>query len=99
MTRVAKQLDVPEEDIYTLVPHLRKTGPIVFRRSELSPHSICHSIDHTILKQNATAAEIRKLCEEAVKFGFAAVCVNGSRVAQARDVLQSQEVCFACLIV
>lgn len=36
---------------------------------------IAHYIDHTILKPEATAAEIRQLCEEAVAAGFAAVCV------------------------
>ncbi len=33
-------------------------------------------IDHTLLKPEATAAMIDQLCEEALKFGFVAVCVN-----------------------
>ena len=33
-------------------------------------------IDHTLLKPQATAADIRKLCQEARQYGFAAVCVN-----------------------
>jgi deoxyribose-phosphate aldolase len=32
-------------------------------------------IDHTLLKPEATAADIDRLCEEAVECGFAAVCV------------------------
>ncbi len=34
-------------------------------------------IDHTLLKPEATAEDVRKLCAEARDFGFASVCVNG----------------------
>ena len=37
-------------------------------------------IDHTLLKPTATAAEIQKLCEEAMHYGFYSVCVNSSYV-------------------
>jgi deoxyribose-phosphate aldolase len=33
-------------------------------------------IDHTLLRADATAAEIRQLCAEARKYRFASVCVN-----------------------
>jgi deoxyribose-phosphate aldolase len=33
-------------------------------------------IDHTLLKPEATRSEIETLCREAVRFGFASVCVN-----------------------
>jgi deoxyribose-phosphate aldolase len=33
-------------------------------------------IDHTLLQPQATAADIRRLCQEARRYGFAAVCVN-----------------------
>jgi deoxyribose-phosphate aldolase len=33
-------------------------------------------IDHTLLKPQATAADIRRLCQQARQYGFAAVCVN-----------------------
>ncbi len=32
--------------------------------------------DHTILKPEATAAQVKLLCDEAKKYGFASVCVN-----------------------
>ena len=38
--------------------------------------SIAALIDHTLLKPEATAADIRKVCAEARQYGFAAVCVN-----------------------
>lgn len=33
-------------------------------------------IDHTLLKPEATEAQIKQLCDEAKQFGFASVCVN-----------------------
>jgi deoxyribose-phosphate aldolase len=38
--------------------------------------SVAALIDHTLLRPEATASEIRKLCAEACQYGFAAVCVN-----------------------
>jgi deoxyribose-phosphate aldolase len=38
--------------------------------------SIAALIDHTILKPDATGAEIVKVCREARQYGFASVCVN-----------------------
>ena len=42
---------------------------------------IAASIDHTLLRPEATAAEIRKMCQEAREYGFASVCVNPYWVA------------------
>jgi deoxyribose-phosphate aldolase len=33
-------------------------------------------IDHTLLKPEASEADVRRLCEEAARHGFASVCVN-----------------------
>ena len=40
-------------------------------------------IDHTLLKPDATAAEIDQLCREAAEWHFATVCVNPTWVAHA----------------
>ena len=37
-------------------------------------------IDHTLLKPEASMADIMNLCEEAVEYGFHSVCVNSSYV-------------------
>lgn len=33
-------------------------------------------IDHTLLKPEGTARDVERLCEDAIAYGFAAVCVN-----------------------
>lgn len=42
------------------------------------PHdrAVARLIDHTILKPEATRAEVVKVCAEARQYGFASVCVN-----------------------
>jgi len=39
-------------------------------------NSVSRIIDHTLLRPDATESRIRQLCEEAVRFHFATVCVN-----------------------
>lgn len=55
-------------------------------------------IDHTMLKADATAADLKKLCDEARKFCFASVCVNSSNVAKARALLDGSGV-MVCAVV
>ncbi|MGH9944513.1 MAG: deoxyribose-phosphate aldolase, partial [Pyrinomonadaceae bacterium] len=49
-------------------------------------------VDHTLLKPEASETDIRKLCEEAARFGFASVCVNPSWVRAAACHLQGTNV-------
>ena len=53
--------------------------------------------DHTLLKADATAEQIDKLCEEALKYDFYSVCVNSSNVAQCRDCLKDSDVKIAAV--
>ncbi len=49
-------------------------------------------IDHTLLKPEATADEVLKLCDEARKYGFATVCVNSVNVGTAARALAGSSV-------
>ena len=49
-------------------------------------------IDHTLLKPEATKAQIEQLCAEAAEHQFASVCVNGSRVELAYSLLEDSNV-------
>lgn len=53
---------------------------------------IARLIDHTLLKPDATRDDIQKLCLEALKYGFASVCVNPWNVSQAAELLHGSEV-------
>jgi deoxyribose-phosphate aldolase len=60
--------------------------------------NLAEYIDHTNLRPDATAADIRRLCGEARTHGFHAVCVNGSRVELARHCLEDFPVKVAAAI-
>jgi len=59
---------------------------------------IARLIDHTLLKPDATRDDIRKLCNEALKYGFASVCVNPWNVSLAAEMLRGSEV-SVCTVV
>src|SRR3954466_1813725 len=53
---------------------------------------LARMIDHTLLKADATAADVQKLCDEARKYCFASVCVNSSQVSRASSYLENSGV-------
>ncbi len=55
-------------------------------------------IDHTLLKPDATKAQIGKLCEEAIKYKFKSVCLNPSWVSYAKKLLTGSEV-LVCTVI
>lgn len=47
-------------------------------------------VDHTLLKQTATWEEIQKLCDEAITYGTASVCIPPCYVAPAHEYVQGK---------
>ncbi len=68
-------------------------GYISMDRSTLAKY-----IEHTNLKPFATREDIRKLCNEAKKYGFYAVCVNPHRVKDAKKFLEGEDIKIAAVI-
>lgn len=63
----------------------------------MDSREIAASIDHTLLKPDATADAIRRLCAEASRFLFASVCVNPYWVRLASDELAESGVAVAAV--
>lgn len=55
-------------------------------------------IDHTILKPDTSGAEIKRLCNEAITAGFAAVCVPPYHVRTAKELIRGTGVKLATVI-
>lgn len=55
-------------------------------------------IDHTLLKANASRAQIEKLCDEALEYNFASVCVNTCWVPLAHEKLAGSDVKTCCVV-
>jgi deoxyribose-phosphate aldolase len=59
--------------------------------ANLYPREIARLIDHTLLKPEATRAQIEALCREAREHGFATVCVNPCWVPLCAELLRGSE--------
>jgi deoxyribose-phosphate aldolase len=64
----------------------------VLARAELAA-----KIDHTILKADATAAQVDAICSEALALGCASVCVNGVFVPRVAERLRGSKT-IACAV-
>lgn len=53
----------------------------------MQPQDLARYIDHTLLKADATATDITRLCEEAIVHRFYSVCVNSANVALCKKIL------------
>lgn len=55
---------------------------------------ILKKVDHTVLSQQAKWQDVKNLCDDAVKYGCASVCIAPSYVKQAKDYLgENMRVC------
>jgi deoxyribose-phosphate aldolase len=59
---------------------------------EITKEKLASMIDHTLLKPEASEADIKKLCDEAIGYRFHSVCVNPSYVGLARQCLENSGV-------
>jgi phosphopentomutase/deoxyribose-phosphate aldolase len=62
------------------------------------PTLIARLIDHTLLRADAEVEEIERLCDEALRFNFASVCVNPTHVGLVADRLDGSPV-LTCTVV
>jgi len=62
------------------------------------PEPLASYIDHTLLRPDASPADIDELCDEAAEYGFAAVCINPAWVARAKRRLRGADVTVASVV-
>jgi deoxyribose-phosphate aldolase len=83
------------DSLITAVAHrIWPDGPVPVA-ADFTPtdtQNIADVIDHTLLKPEATPAQIDRLCAEARDYHFATVCVNPVNVAQAAELLANTDV-------
>lgn len=80
-------------------PHARTSARSIATRSITGgAHRMADLVDHTLLKAEATRAEIDKLCAEAATHRFAAVCVNPTWVGACVERLAESGVAVATVV-
>lgn len=60
--------------------------------------NVAKTIDHTMLKADATTETIRRYCKEAREHGFASVCVNTCQVPLVAEELKGSDVTTCCVV-
>lgn len=55
-------------------------------------------IDHTLLKADASLADIKKLCDEAKEYDFKSVCVNTCNIEFCKKELEGSDVLVCCVV-
>jgi len=58
----------------------------------LNQEDIASVIDHTLLRPDAMYADIKRLCEEAIQFGFYSVCINSCFIEMTKELLNGSNV-------
>lgn len=93
-------LDISQEDVERItrrVKELLQPGAAA-DSGIVTPAELAKLIDHTLLRPEASTADIQKLCEEAVKHGFYSVCVNPAYVKQACSLVRNSAVKVCCVV-
>lgn len=67
-------------------------------KMKLTKEKLAKMIDHTKLKPYETQESIKKLCQEAIDYGFAAVCVNSCWAKLCAELLEGSQVKTACVV-
>jgi len=80
------------------LPGIPAGSPLPRAAPAPSDTPIAGLIDHTLLKPEATPARIEVLCEEAVRYRFASVCVNPVYVPLCARLLRSTPVAVCTVV-
>jgi deoxyribose-phosphate aldolase len=95
--------DLSADDMARIAARVRELlqqggGGAPRQSAPISPDQLVKLIDHTLLKPEATVEEIEKLCKEAVDNNFFSVCVNGSWVPKAKQLLRGTPVKICAVV-
>jgi deoxyribose-phosphate aldolase len=96
-------VELSAEDLQRIADRVRQliqanSAPAASAPPPVSPDQLAQMIDHTLLKPEATAADIETLCDEAKRHHFYSVCVNPTYVKQCKTLLRGSPVKLCCVV-
>jgi deoxyribose-phosphate aldolase len=98
---VSEPGDLSPEDVERIarrVKELLSGGAAAAGQVRMGPQEVALLVDHTLLRPEATAAAIERLCAEAREHRFFSVCVNPAYVKQAAALLRGSPVRVCCVV-
>ena len=60
--------------------------------------NVAKMIDHTVLKSDTTKETVTRLCQEAIQYGFASVCVNSCHAQLVSKLLAGSDSKTCCVV-
>lgn len=90
-----KLIDRIAEEVYRKIKS-ENNGSLNFSNS--NNDDIAAIIDHTLLKPEATEADITKVCNEAIEYNFKSVCINTHYVTLVNRLLRGSKVDTCCVV-
>lgn len=92
---IPQMIELPAADYHALVVDIAKA---LAPAHAASAPALAPCIEYTLLRADATGADVDGLCEEAVRHGFAAVCVNPAWVARVAARLRPTSVLVTTVV-
>ena len=90
-----KLIDRIAEEVYKKI---KSENNGVLNVAPSSNSDIAAIIDHTLLKPEATEADITKVCKEAIEYNFKSVCINTHYVTLVNRLLKGTNVDTCCVV-
>jgi len=96
-------VELSADDLQRIADRVRQliqahAAPAASAPPPVSPDQLAQMIDHTLLKPEATTADIETLCDEAKRHHFYSVCVNPTYVKQCKTLLRGSPVKLCCVV-
>lgn len=73
-------------------------APSPLKAATRAGKTVAGSVDHTVLKPEATEADIRRACNQALFYQFAGVCVHGTWISLVAERLGLSQVKPVCVV-
>lgn len=91
ISSMASAISVQTLGAQSSIPQLTKvTSELQKKEIIMTREDIFKTVDHTLLAQTATWEEIKEICDDAIKFQTASVCIPASYVKRAKDYVDGK---------
>lgn len=90
--------EIVKQVVQEVLAQMDQTQCVSTATAAVGQQNLAKYIDHTLLKPEASRAQIKQVCDEAKQYQFASVCVNTAQIAYVAEQLSGTAVTPCCVI-